>query len=429
VYRSLEWVTDSLVNILGAVPGDGVPIVFTRTIPKDALLHDYSNGAAIEEINLDESNLQTIMSVHEFLDGRIEGGFLSDLNMNGYRLTNLGPGVEDDDAATVAQLNEMTDLLDEAEAAATASDVARAASVVAKDASVAAKDLAQLWASSTAGLVAATDYSARAWAFGSYAVNPYGSAKAWAVTGENTTVDGVSYSALHWAAKAQAYAAAVNLPAITVTDTGSIIQVNAAGTGYQKLNPSDEGKVLTCHGTDTPLTWESIPGIGTVAITSGGTGQTTAVNAFNALKQPADLTTTGVVELATPSEVTAGADSSRVPAVATMKYHPGSAKAWVNFTASGGTVIILDSYGVNSVSDNGVGNYTVNFTLSFANSAYAVVCGSEGGASGWYSQTMNEGDYTGLYNKTASSVRVKTKASNGGQPDFISANVTAFGDL
>lgn len=51
---------------------------------------------------------------------------------------------------------------------------------------------------------------------------------------------------------------------------------------------------------------------GTVAISNGGTGQTTAADAFNAVKQPATDSATGVVELATNAEAQALTDASRV---------------------------------------------------------------------------------------------------------------------
>ena len=41
----------------------------------------------------------------------------------------------------------------------------------------------------------------------------------------------------------------------------------------------------------------------------------------------------------------------------------GSAKAWVNFNGSG-TVAIRGSYNVSSITDNGTGNYTVNFATA-----------------------------------------------------------------
>lgn len=47
----------------------------------------------------------------------------------------------------------------------------------------------------------------------------------------------------------------------------------------------------------------------------------------------------------------------------------GSAKAWVNFNGTG-TVAIRQAYNVSSITDNGVGQYTVNFTTAFTDASY-----------------------------------------------------------
>lgn len=49
----------------------------------------------------------------------------------------------------------------------------------------------------------------------------------------------------------------------------------------------------------------------------------------------------------------------------------GSAKAWVRFTSSTGT--ISASYNVSSVTRNGTGDYTVNFTNALADANYSKV--------------------------------------------------------
>jgi hypothetical protein len=51
--------------------------------------------------------------------------------------------------------------------------------------------------------------------------------------------------------------------------------------------------------------------------------------------------------------------------------HQGMAKAWVNFNG-GGTIAIRDSFNVSSITDNGVGDYTVNFATAMPNANYAV---------------------------------------------------------
>jgi hypothetical protein len=47
------------------------------------------------------------------------------------------------------------------------------------------------------------------------------------------------------------------------------------------------------------------------------------------------------------------------------------AKAWVNFNGTG-TVAIRASYNVSSITDNGTGDYTVNFTTAMPDANYAV---------------------------------------------------------
>jgi len=49
----------------------------------------------------------------------------------------------------------------------------------------------------------------------------------------------------------------------------------------------------------------------------------------------------------------------------------GLAKAWVNFNGTG-TVAIRASFDVSSITDNGTGNYTVNFTTALADANYCV---------------------------------------------------------
>ena len=56
-------------------------------------------------------------------------------------------------------------------------------------------------------------------------------------------------------------------------------------------------------------------------------------------------------------------------------------KAWVNFNGTG-TVAIRGSGNVSSITDNGTGDYTVNWTTSFGNTNYAVVGSALGSTNG-----------------------------------------------
>lgn len=58
-------------------------------------------------------------------------------------------------------------------------------------------------------------------------------------------------------------------------------------------------------------------------------------------------------------------------------------KAWVNFDGTG-TVAIRASYNVSSITDNAVGQYTINFTTALADANYAPqVSSNSAGYSGW----------------------------------------------
>ena len=50
----------------------------------------------------------------------------------------------------------------------------------------------------------------------------------------------------------------------------------------------------------------------------------------------------------------------------------GLAKAWVNFNGTG-TVAIRASFNVSSITDNGTGDYTVNFTTAMSDANYAAL--------------------------------------------------------
>jgi hypothetical protein len=78
-------------------------------------------------------------------------------------------------------------------------------------------------------------------------------------------------------------------------------------------------------------------------------------------------------------------------------------KAWVNFDGDG-TVTITDSYNVASVSDNGTGAYTINFTANMADTTYAVIGTARRG------DTNNNATIVMLQSgqtKTAAAVRIK----------------------
>lgn len=58
----------------------------------------------------------------------------------------------------------------------------------------------------------------------------------------------------------------------------------------------------------------------------------------------------------------------------------GTAKAWVNFNGTG-TVAIRRAFNVSSITDNGTGDYTVNFTNAMSDANY-IMAGSMSATAG-----------------------------------------------
>ena len=105
-------------------------------------------------------------------------------------------------------------------------------------------------------------------------------------------------------------------------------------------------------------------------------------------------------------------------------------RAWVNFNGSG-TVAIRGSGNVSSITDNGVGNYTVNFTTAMPDANYAVVGtgsgGSGTGASGVVVLAEALATTNSYSSKTASSVQVVSTDNNtDALNDAFSANIVIF---
>lgn len=58
------------------------------------------------------------------------------------------------------------------------------------------------------------------------------------------------------------------------------------------------------------------------------------------------------------------------------------AQAWINFDGTAATIAIAKARNVSSLTDNGTGDYTVNFTSAMADATYAVTTGVARLASG-----------------------------------------------
>jgi hypothetical protein len=87
----------------------------------------------------------------------------------------------------------------------------------------------------------------------------------------------------------------------------------------------------------------------------------------------------------------------------------GLAKAWVNFNGTG-TVAIRASYNVSSITDNGVGDYTVNFTAALVDANYAL-CGNTTHKDNFSSNTSVVA-IRDSYTPATNSVRISVNTNN-----------------
>jgi predicted flavoprotein YhiN len=107
-----------------------------------------------------------------------------------------------------------------------------------------------------------------------------------------------------------------------------------------------------------------------------------------------------------------------------------SVQAWVNFNGTG-TVAIRASYNVSSITDNGTGDYTVNFTNALVDADYSATA-TGGQVSGGFGSAaiqmfvQNSGGNITDTAPTTSSFRFCTLNFSGSFADLIRINVAIF---
>ena len=103
----------------------------------------------------------------------------------------------------------------------------------------------------------------------------------------------------------------------------------------------------------------------------------------------------------------------------------GSAKAWVNFNGTG-TPAIRASYNVSSITDNGTGDYTVNFTNAFANANYAVIASVSTDGSNNAVSINTQSTQGSISVPTTTAVRMQIARAAVGYVDSTYVNVAVF---
>jgi hypothetical protein len=97
-------------------------------------------------------------------------------------------------------------------------------------------------------------------------------------------------------------------------------------------------------------------------------------------------------------------------------------RTWVNFNGTG-TVAIRASFNVSSITDNGTGDYTVNFATTLADANYVAVLTHSNSSSNADFAILSAGQ--GGADPTSSTIRIRS-ATNGNVTDTAFANVAIF---
>ena len=159
----------------------------------------------------------------------------------------------------------------------------------------------------------------------------------------------------------------------------------SSGTALISTGNTDGTLVIQTNGTTVAATFGTDQ-----KLTLAGALVTTGVSTFAAGSAAApSITTTGDTNTGvffsaadTIDFTEGGAATGQFDSSGNFKFNSGygsvatafGCRAWVNFNGTG-TVAIRASGNVSSITDNGTGNYTVNFTNALADGNYAVATG------------------------------------------------------
>jgi uncharacterized protein (AIM24 family) len=144
--------------------------------------------------------------------------------------------------------------------------------------------------------------------------------------------------------------------------------------------------------------------------------------------------TSGVVQIQSNGTTELTVESTGVTVADNLLFNSGygssavgyGCRAWVNFNGTG-TVAIRASGNVSSVTDNGNGDYTVNFTTAMPDANYNVVgmCNGTAGTGFGLVSVFDAGTAGGGTNQSTTAVRIRSIVSSS-TTDVSYINISTF---
>lgn len=258
-----SWVgtTDKRIQFTNPVPA-GTEVLLKRTTRIDSIINVFALGAKFTNASMDTNFEQLMYLNQEAVEGAALTDIFNDVDFHGYRIRNLGPAENDNEAITLGQAKVQGN---------NAWDAANAA--------IAARDLAQKWASQTPSSVDGTNYSAK-----QYALNAAGSASAaW------TSADNANNSAISAAGSATAAAGSANAAANSASTSATSAGQSAASATNSANSATASANSATASGNSAAAAAASADLAASNAAAAGGfrfsdrkavTADTTATSDF-----------------------------------------------------------------------------------------------------------------------------------------------------
>lgn len=248
-----------------AAPAVGARIVIRRIMPKDLPFSIWKRGNDFSPLTTNNNFLQQLYALQELYDGFMTEGFRfnQDLSMGGYRIKDVGDGVDPKDAVNVSQLMEANvgagDAAERAKASADAAEASARAAVISAGHAVDAADRAsasEVGAAASAQIAATaanrvTEIKNQAEAAATRtekALADFIPLEQSAAQAADTAIDRAAFASTEAdRAKAEADRAKASADSIDMT------QINARLDAVDEKNTEQDGHISTLNGSVTAL--------------------------------------------------------------------------------------------------------------------------------------------------------------------------------
>lgn len=192
---------------------------------------------------------------------------------------------------------------------------------------------------------------------------------------------------------------AVNIAALAIT---SAKLASGAVTGTKIAMGSDaQGDILYYNGTNY------------ARLAAGTSGYLLKTQGAGANPTWADMT-------ASQAQMESASATDVYVTPGRTQYHPGVAKAWVNFNGTGTPAVNVSHNVDSSITDHGTGEYTISFTTDFSSANYAYA--------GMATLAAEMVMVTSQTTSAAGTKRVYTRHVDGSAKDPTEVCLVAFGD-